>query len=407
MNRWTAALLVALLGLSPALTKAQNDWLDTLLPANHLLEKLPAVTVDGQDEAGGLFDFIDLNGDGKKDLLLAYRAQVSAENLDKPHDQTLAICFYDPKGGHYAKLFEEDGPAMKSIKVLTQSQGQRKILFVERTGDKGSVTTHGYAVLSGKILKLFELTTPPVFVNEVGNNGKVDIWISSKKVPATKAEAEKIFVWNDGQQAFVSKTGEVLGDKVLEPTFTPTAIATATPTPTLIPTKTVTPVPKKPTPVPPKPTPTAAQVAVAPKATAETGAPVVATTEASVEKPVEKPVAVAPTGGKTLKVSGWWGPEFELNSAFAKLKTEIVPTRVKENDIVKLGQQATAFFNQAQKMGVHGPDYSDLRAGYYTAVARAFKDSGKMAEAKNYLNMVLKGHPRFKEALDLKAEMKP
>ena len=407
MNRWTAALLVALLGLIPALPKAQNDWLDTLLPANHLLEKLPTVTVDGQDEAGGLFDFIDLNGDGKKDLILAYRAQVSAENLDKPHDQTLAICFYDPKGGHYAKLFEEDGHAMKSIKVLTQSQGQRKILFVERTGDKGSVTTQGYAVLSGKILKLFELTTPPVYVNEVGAGGKVDIWVSSKKAPATKAEAEKIFVWNDGDQAFISKTGETLGDKVLEPTFTPTATASATSTATLIPSKTMTPVPKKPTPVPPVPTPTTAQVAIAPKATAVTVAPVAAPTEAPVEKPVEKPVAVAPAGGKTLKVSGWWGPEFELNAAFVKLKGEVIPARVKENDIVKLGQQATAFFNQAQKLGVHGPDYSDLRAGYYVAVARAFKDAGNSAQAKVYLNMVLKGHPHFKEALDLKAEMKP
>ena len=97
---------------------------------------------------------------------------------------------------------------------------------------------------------------------------------------------------------------------------------------------------------------------------------------------------------------------FHPAGAYKQLRVSLVPARVKANNLSLLGQQAKAFFDELHAKGVDNKRFSDYRAGYYTAVARALKDNGRVQEAKNYVGMVLKGRPDFAEAKALQAELK-
>jgi hypothetical protein len=402
MRQRLLIVLTALVCLGTGSARAQNEWLDTILPANHLLEKLPVITVDGQEEPGGLFDFLDLNGDGKKDLILAYRAPAAASDLEKPHDQILAVCFYDPKGNHYVKLFEDVGGTMSAIRVLSQGTGQRKLFFVVRGGGGGVSLTRGFAVTQGKVTRLFELKTPPVYFNAVNAGSKIEAWVSSKKVPASKTDAEKAFAWNESKGVFLAKDGETLGDRVMEPTSTPTVTLTATFTRTLTPTKTPVPPKKKAThtPVPEEPTSTPTAVTVAQKTE-----PVATPSKKIVAKPVvKKPAqpgrASSPGATKALK---WWDEPMVPSAAYAKLRDELVPNRVKNAQMPLLGQQAKSFFAEMTRLGVNKQEVSDYRAGYYTAVAKTLHELDQDDQAAYYLDLVLKSRPDYQEALDFKA----
>ncbi len=404
MRQRLIAVLTALVCLGAGTARAQNEWLDTILPANHLLEKLPVITVDGQEEPGGLFDFLDLNGDGKKDLMLAYRAPAAASELEKPHDQILAVCFYDPKGNHYVKLFEDVGGTLSAIRVLSQGTGQRKLFFVVRGAGSGVSVTRGFAVTQGKVVKLFELRTPPVYFNVVSVGNKVEAWVSSKKVPASKTEAEKAFAWNESKGAFLAKDGEMLGDRVMEPTSTPTATLTATFTKTLTPTKTRVPPKKKATdtPVPEEPTSTPTVVTVA-----QQTEPVVQPPKKTVAKPVaKKPSQPGPgtaSSAGASKALKWWDEPMVPSAAYAKLRDVLVPTRVKGGQMPLLGQQAKSFFAEMTRLGVNKQEFSDYRAGYYTAVAKTLHELDQDDQALYYLDLVLKNRPDYQEALDFKA----
>lgn len=416
MRFWKFVGWTGLIILTIGKAQAQSEWIDTILPANHLLEKLPPITVDGTDETGGLFEFIDLNGDGRKDLLLAYRAQTEAAELAKPHDQTLAVCFYDPKGGHYVKLFEETGPALKSIQVLTQTPGQKKFLFVDRDGGDNVVLHRGFVVLQGKIPQLFDIKSPPIYLKAAKVSDQLEVWVSEKKTPLDQKSAEKTFIWNDSKELFLSKSGELLSEKVLAPTstftptFTDTATATTTPTSTSTPEPTNTSTPvlvvKKPmVKKTPKSKPHVSQrverVVENPQAT-EGGKtqPPTEVPEAAVQTTASEAVGPVPTSIK------WWKEPMNPSAAYHQLKTSLVPARIKANNLSLLGQQAKSFFDALRAKGVDKMHFSDYRAGYYTAVARALKENGKPQEAKNYVGMVLKGRPDFQEAIQLQSEMK-
>jgi len=434
MRFWKYAVLPGLMLLPFVSAQAQNEWIDSILPANHLLEKLPPITVDGAEETGGLFEFIDLNGDGRKDLLLAYRAQAEAAELAKPHEQTLAICFYDPKGGHYVKLFEETGPALKAIHVITQNPGQKKFLFVERDGGNNVSIHRGFVVLQGKIPQLYDIKTPPLYLKTLTVSDQLEVLVSSRQSPSNEKSAEKVFIWNDTKEQFLSKSGEVLSEKVLQPTATFTPAFTFTFTPTFTPTKTSTP---KKTPTPtytftftktstPEPTSTSTpipvvkkpkpahatkgkpkhekapeRVVVKPSATeVEKTQPPAEVPESAIQAPATVALGPAPT---TLK---WWKEPFEPTAAYQQLRNSLVPARIKANNLSLLGQQAKGFFDALRAKGVDRQRFSDYRAGYYTAVARALKENGRIQEAKNYVGMVLKGRPDFQEAVKLQAELK-
>ncbi|HTC22246.1 MAG TPA: hypothetical protein VK859_15415, partial [bacterium] len=66
-------LFLGILGGLTGLARAQNQWMDSILPPDHLLENLPWMDDDGKIESKGLFDFEDIRGIGQKDLLLIYR----------------------------------------------------------------------------------------------------------------------------------------------------------------------------------------------------------------------------------------------------------------------------------------------------------------------------------------------
>jgi hypothetical protein len=424
MRFWKYAILPGLVLISFVSAQAQNDWIDTILPANHLLEKLPPITVDGAEETGGLFEFIDLNGDGRKDLLLAYRAQAEAAELAKPHDQTLAVCFYDPKGGHYVKLFEETGPTLKAIHVITQNPGQKKFLFVERDGGNNVSIHRGFVVLQGKIPQLYDIKTPPLYLKTETVSDQLEVLVSSKQSPSNEKSAEKVFIWNDTKEQFLSKSGEVLSEKVLQPTatFTFTFTDTSTPTKTSTPTatftftKTSTPEPtptSTPIPIVKKPKPTHApkgklkhekapeRVVVKPSATeVEKPQPPAEVPESAIQAPTTVASGPVPTKLK------WWREPFEPTAAYQQLRNSLVPARIKANNLSLLGQQAKGFFDALRAKGVDRQRFSDYRAGYYTAVARALKENGRIQEAKNYVGMVLKGRPDFQEAVKLQAELK-
>jgi hypothetical protein len=306
------------------------------------------------------------------------------------------------------KLFEETGPALKAIHVLTENPGQKKFLFVERDGGDGVTDQKGYVVLQGKIPQLFEIKTPPLYLKAATVSDQLEVWVSGSHIPTDQKSAEKVFIWDDSKEQFLSKSGEVLSDKVLVPTPTLTFTCTFTPTSTNTPIPTATPVPivkkSKPTPVPEE-KPAVEKVVESARVTP----PSEDTTKP--QPPAEVPEAVEPASqaipsGPVPTALKWWREPINPAAAYQQLKTSLVPTRVKANNLSLLGQQAKNFFEALRAKGVSHQIFSDYRAGYYTAVARALNENGRAQEAKNYVGMVLKGRPDFKEALQLQAEMK-
>src|SRR5579859_3892125 len=95
--------------LHPAWGQDQNQWMDTLLPKDHLLENLPLMDEAGKIESKGLFDFEDMRGTGQQDILLLYRQSADVDELDKPNDQTLIIGFYDAQKKGYLQGFQDAG----------------------------------------------------------------------------------------------------------------------------------------------------------------------------------------------------------------------------------------------------------------------------------------------------------
>ena len=54
----------------------------------------------------------------QKDLVLIYRQSVPVNELDKPHNQTLIVCFFDLAQQKYVKNFEDEGGTIHWIKVV-------------------------------------------------------------------------------------------------------------------------------------------------------------------------------------------------------------------------------------------------------------------------------------------------
>ena len=120
---------------------------------------------------------------------------------------------------------------------------------------------------------------------------------------------------------------------------------------------------------------------------------------------VEAPkVAVA----KPAAASGaaWWDIPFTTEGAFEKLKTQLIPQRVKEKNLEMLGKEAKLFFDKIYTSGVHGKPYVDYRAGYLTATAASLYQAGDRTRGSYYLEQALKISPAFQPALDLKATLK-
>ena len=75
----------------------------------------------------GLVRFRGCAGLNQSDSILIYRQAVPVGDLDKPHSQTLAVCFYDPTQKKYIKNFSDDGGPILWVKVFTDTEKKARL----------------------------------------------------------------------------------------------------------------------------------------------------------------------------------------------------------------------------------------------------------------------------------------
>ncbi len=361
-----AVLFMTMLFLMPAVrVSAQADWLDALLPANHILEKLPLVDDGGKPLPVGLFMFEDFNNDGRKDLLLAHREAVPTDRLDQPHPQALAVCLFDPARKSYKLSMQDEGGPLKWVRIMTHAKTNRRFLVLEREDWQAETSLRAYTLgSSGKMEKVLETQSPWSYANVDARGTGIEILYSGRSKPAAPSQAEAVFTWKESSLQFVDSKEVPFARRALlkQPTPTPMVVAA------------------KPTATPAPPATTAARPAAA---------------QASA-----KPASTAPS------VAGaWWPQPFSAPDAYAKLTEDLIPRRVKGNQLTPLGQEAKAFFDQLHAAGIGGDEYSDYRAGYLTVVATQLYGLGDKERGAYYLDLVLKYRPQYQPAIDLKAKV--
>ncbi len=348
-----ALLGLGLFFMASGLAWAQNPGLDSVLPPDHLLENLPWLGEDGKTTSKGLFDFEDVRGLGQKDLILIYRQSAPVNELDKPHNQTLIVCFYDTTQQKYIKNFEDEGGPIQWVKLVKDTDRKNPFLIIQRDDLKGNQVLKGYTFLDGALKEVLDAQAVQIFAKfNTGFQG-TEIWVSSKEIPKDKDSAERAFAWDESKNQFAeAKPSSATG-------WTGSSIAVPTPV---------------------------------------------------VEAKVSKGTSDAPTGA--VKAShpsknGWWDEPLDPEASSGKLNTELVPQYIKKGDIATLGQKAKAFFAELQKKNVDTKKIASLRSGYYTAVASSELDLGNSKDAAYYLKTALQLQADNPDALALKAKLKP
>ena len=334
----------------PVRVWAQDSPTDSVLPKDHLLENLPWLSDDGKLESKGLFDFEDVRGLNQRDLILIYRQAVPVGDLDKPHSQTLAVCFYDPTQKKYIKNFSDDGGPILWVKVFTDTEKRHVFLIYQRDDLKGNQVVRGYTYLAGIMKPVLEVMSPQLFAAVTTN----EILCSAKETPKDRATADHAFDWDETQDLYVDQIVVSAAG-----TWAGSSLRIATPVPVT--------------------------------------APAVVVSAAT-------PVAVAAAPKK--KGKGWWDEPLDAQASLVKLKTEIVPARIQDNKIAQLGQEASAFFQEVHKSGIVGKDFASMRATYYAAVAQALLDKGSKKDATFYLKTAFTFQSDNPDALAVKEKMK-
>jgi len=342
-------LFLGILGGLTGLARAQNQWMDSILPPDHLLENLPWMDDDGKIESKGLFDFEDIRGIGQKDLLLIYRQSAPVNELDKPHNQTLNVCFYNADQKKYEKSFQDEGGTIQWLKLLKTPDIKAPFLIFQRDDLKGGENLKGFAYVDGAMKQVLDASAPQVFARFDGN----EIWCSSKEFAKDRSDAEHVLAWDDAKIQFVESKPAPGGPAG----WTGASIA-------------------------------AAEVVAA-----------IPATVASV--PAEKPIPASHPSK-----NGWWDEPLDPQAALTKLKTELVPDLIKKNQVAVLGQKAKAFFAELQKQKMSGKDINGFRSSYYAAVASTMLDMGSKKDAAYYLKTALSFQSDNPDALALKEKMK-
>jgi len=333
---------------------AQDSLADSVLPKDHLLENLPWLSDDGKIESKGLFDFEDVRGLNQRDLVLIYRQSVPVSDLDKPHSQTLAVCFYDPTQKKYIKNFTDDGGPILWVKVYTDPEKRHVFLLSQRDDLKGNQVIRGYAYLAGTLKQVLEVASPQLYASVTASQ----VLCSAKEAPKDSASAEHTFSWDETQSQFVDKMVVASAG-----TWSGSSIRVATPVPTAVP---------------------AAAIAAA----------------------ASTPSAPAVVSAPKKQGKGWWDEPLDAQASLTKLKTELVPARIQANKIVQLGQEATAFFNEVHKTGIAKKDFASMRATYYAAVAQAILDKGDKKGAAFYVKTAMSFQADNPDALAVQAKLK-
>jgi hypothetical protein len=284
---------------------------------------------------------------GPKDVILIYRQSAPVSELDKPHNQTLAVYFFDTPSQKYIKGLEDEGGPIRWVKLLTEPDWKSPVLVVLRDDLKGHQVVEGYTYVKDQVKRVLTAQAPQAYVQFLTGSQSGTILVSSKEQPKNASSAEHTFVWDKTKLVLAEASYKSVagweGDSILQPT--PTAIP-------------------------------AAQLAQAAKAASHPSA------------------------------NGWWDEPFDANKSFARLKTELVPDLIQKNQISVLGQKATAFFKEAQKNGLKGKDFAAMRSGYYAAVASTLFNMNKAKDAAFYLKIALSYQADNAEALGLKVKIK-
>jgi len=315
---------------------------------------------DGKVESKGLFDFEDVRGIGTKDspshdLILIYRQSVPANELDKPHNQTLVVCFYDPKLQRYIKNFEDEGGPIQWVRFLPGPDKKSLTLVFQRDDLKGNQVLKGFAFLGGSMKQVLDAAAPQVYVKFVTGFQGSEVWCSSKDLPKEKGDSEHVFSWDEAKSQYAEgKTSSTAG-------WTGASIAAP------------------------------ATVAVAEEKPAKT---------VEAKQVVSVPKTTHPSK------NGWWDEPLDAQTAATKLNTELVPEYIKKGQVAVLGQKAKAFFSELQKMKEDGKTINGLRAGYYAAVASTLLDMGKKKDAAYYLKIAFSFQADNPDALALKEKIK-
>jgi len=342
MNNLKVILVLVVLVIAGK-AMAQTELVNSILPPDHLLENIPWLGDDGKIESKGLFAFEDFRGLGQKDVVSIYRQSAPVSELDKPHNQTLAICFFDAYTQKYIKALQDEGGPIVWVRLLNETDLKSPILVVLRDDLKGNQVIRGYACVNNQIRQVLDAQSPQVFAQFIDGTVNGTILVSAKATPKDTNSAEHVFMWDKTKNLFAENTYKGVagwaGDSILQPT--PTAVP---------------------------------QVA---KAIA-----------------VSHPLS-----------TGWWDEPFDANKSFARLKTELVPQLIQKNQIAVLGQKANAFFKEAQKNGVKGKDFAVMRSGYYTAVASTLLDMKRNSDAAYYLKIALSCQSDNADALALKGKL--
>ncbi|HVM31744.1 MAG TPA: hypothetical protein VMU88_01295 [bacterium] len=347
---------------------AQDGSVDSLLPPDHILEDVPWMGDDGKIESKGLFSFEDLRAPDSKDLVLIYRSADAAEDLSKPHTQTLVVCFYNPTQRKYEKAYSEDGGQVQWVKVVADGVSKKSFLFMDRLDVNGQQVLSALAVLQNKVQPV--LTAQNAQINAgfaLGPKG-LSVLCSGKGLPESEKDAEHVFKWNDAKSLFVEAPSTPAAG------WTGSSVAGASPA--VAAAVTATPVMMA------SPAPTVAVAAASPSPVVASAAPASASKD-------------------------WWGDPFDAQAASAKLDGQIVPQAVKAGQMAVLGKKANAFFQKARAQGVGTADLAKMRAGYYLAVASTLSGMGRDKDAVYYLDLSMKLDPANADAVALKQKIKP
>jgi tetratricopeptide (TPR) repeat protein len=126
-------------------------------------------------------------------------------------------------------------------------------------------------------------------------------------------------------------------------------------------------------------------------------------------KVVAAPVkAVASTSSTTAHGTvdaGWWPKPFAASTAYAKLKNELVPARVKVNKLSDLAKEAKPFFAKLKENGVGEAALNNYKAGYYAAIADNLLVQNDLVRADYYVDNALKIAPNNKYVLEVKGKI--
>ncbi len=322
---------------------AQTVLVNSILPPDHLLENIPWLGDDGKIESKGLFAFEDFRGLGQKDVVSIYRQSAPVSELDKPHNQTLSICFYDAYTQKYIKALQDEGGPIQWVRILNEENLKSPILVVLRDDLRGNQVIRGYACVNNQVRQVLDAQSPQVFAQFIDGTQNGYILVSAKETPKDKDSAEHVFMWDNTKNLFAENTYKGVagwgGDSILRPTPT------------------------------------------------------------SVPQMAKVPSASHPS------LTGWWDEPFDANKSFTRLKTELVPQLIQKNQIAVLGQKANAFFKEAQKNGVKSKDFAVMRSGYYTAVASTLLDMKRNKDAAYYLKIALSYQSDNADALALKGKL--